>query len=67
MSKVRGLSAEQVTQVCYFDAQHETDRKAQLEKLFARTQEQVSDSNRKLDAVTVHLCPVGRDPLIRPH
>ncbi|XP_062509337.1 DNA methyltransferase 1-associated protein 1-like isoform X2 [Corticium candelabrum] len=43
LAKVRGLSGEQVSQACHFDAQHETDRKAHLEKLFARTQEQVDE------------------------
>jgi DNA methyltransferase 1-associated protein 1 len=43
LQKVRGLKGEQISQACHYDAQHETDRKAQLEKLFARTEEQVAE------------------------
>eukprot|EP00118_Oscarella_pearsei_P019369 m.205389 g.205389 ORF g.205389 m.205389 type:complete len:478 (+) comp39658_c0_seq57:87-1520(+) len=49
LAKIKsGRSGQPSIPVCHFDAQHETDRKAQLERLYNRTQEQVQEEESLL-------------------
>ncbi|XP_065834656.1 DNA methyltransferase 1-associated protein 1-like [Oscarella lobularis] len=50
LAKIRSVRGNHlvVPAVCHFDAQHETDRKAQLERLYSRTQEQVQEEETLL-------------------